>query len=116
MALKAKAKNSKGAASPALPTMDAPPLGIDLEAVERSFVAEQTRRLAENKLAYYKPYPKQKEFHEAGATKRERLLMAANQVGKTWAGGFELAMHATGRYPEWWRGRRFDRPIVAWAC
>ena len=25
-------------------------------------------------------------------------------------------MHATGRYPDWWQGRRFDRPIVAWAC
>src|SRR6476661_9976076 len=25
-------------------------------------------------------------------------------------------MHATGRYPDWWRGRRFDQPIVAWAC
>ena len=32
------------------------------------------------------------------------------------AGGFELALHLTGRYPDWWRGRRFDRPIVAWAA
>jgi phage terminase large subunit-like protein len=42
--------------------------------------------------------------------------MAANQVGKTWAAGFELAMHATGLYPDWWRGRRWDRPIVGWAA
>lgn len=42
--------------------------------------------------------------------------MAANQVGKTWAAGFELAMHATGKYPDWWIGRRFDRPIVGWAA
>ncbi len=42
--------------------------------------------------------------------------MAGNQLGKTLAGGFEVAMHATGRYPSWWQGRRFNRPIVAWAC
>ena len=55
---------------------------------------------------------KQKLFHEAGAKHRERLLMAGNQLGKTLAGGFEVAMHATGRYPEWWQGKRFDRPTV----
>jgi phage terminase large subunit-like protein len=42
--------------------------------------------------------------------------MAGNQLGKTLAGGFEVAMHATGRYPDWWSGRRFDRPTVGWAC
>lgn len=42
--------------------------------------------------------------------------MAANQVGKTLAAGFELAMHATGLYPTWWVGRRWDRPIVGWAA
>lgn len=42
--------------------------------------------------------------------------MAANQVGKTVAAGFELAMHATGKYPDWWMGRKWDRPIVGWAA
>ena len=92
------------------------PDSTDYAAIEKAAAAELERRRTENKLAYYKPYAKQMEFHEAGATKRERLLMAANQVGKTWAGGFEMAMHATGRYPDWWCGRRFDRPIIAWAC
>src|SRR5262249_756320 len=54
-------------------------------------------------------------FHEAGATHRERLLMAGNQLGKTLAGGFEVAMHATGRYPDWWRGKRFERPTLGGA-
>lgn len=40
--------------------------------------------------------------------------MAANQVGKTWAGGSEAAMHATGRYPSDWTGRVFNKPTVAW--
>jgi phage terminase large subunit-like protein len=78
--------------------------------------AEQERRHTEDRLKYYKPYPKQTDFHAAGATHRERLLMAGNQLGKTLAGGFEAAMHASGRYPDWWKGRRFDRPTVGWAC
>ncbi len=67
-----------------------------------------------NRLAAYKPYPKQREFHEAGRTFRERLLMAGNQVGKTYCAAMETAMHLTGQYPDWWRGVRYDQPIVAW--
>jgi hypothetical protein len=63
---------------------------------------------------HYAAYPKQTEFHAAGATHRERLLCAANQSGKTLAGGMECAMHATGRYPNWWKGKRFDRPTIGW--
>lgn len=38
-------------------------------------------------------------------------------VGNTeGVGGFELTLHATGVYPRWWEGRRFDRPIKAWAA
>ena len=36
-------------------------------------------------LYFYEPYPKQIEFHNLGATKRERVLMAGNQLGKTLA-------------------------------
>jgi len=42
--------------------------------------------------------------------------MAGNQIGKTWCGGMEAVMHATGRYPPDWKGRRFDRPTVGWVC
>lgn len=74
------------------------------------------QRLTENRLKYYKPYPKQREFHLAGATHSERLFMAGNQLGKTWAGGFEMAMHLTGRYPDWWDGRRFNEPVRFWCA
>lgn len=47
---------------------------------------------------------------------RERLLMAGNQLGKTWSAGFETAMHLTGRYPDWWQGALFDSPVAAWAA
>ncbi|MDH1673947.1 terminase large subunit domain-containing protein [Comamonas aquatica] len=62
-------------------------------------------------------YPKHMEFFKAGATYRERCAMAANRVGKTEGmGGYETALHLTGRYPEWWEGRRFDRPVRFWAA
>lgn len=77
--------------------------------------AELERRISENRLARYKPYAKQREFHGKGAS-RERLFIAGNQLGKTIAGGYEAAMHATGRYPEWWTGRRFDKPTMGWAA
>lgn len=32
------------------------------------------------------------------------------------AGAFEEAAHATGRYPIWWKGRRFDCPTVSWVA
>lgn len=40
--------------------------------------------------------------------------MAGNQLGKTFAGGCETAYHLTGEYPDWWEGRRFDRPTRGW--
>lgn len=56
-------------------------------------------------------YPKHLEFFRAGAFHRERLLMAGNRVGKTEAAGCECVYHLTGDYPEWWEGRRFNRPV-----
>ena len=76
---------------------------------------EQKQRKSEKQLAQYSPYTKQQEFHEAGAKYRERLLMAGNQLGKTLAAGNEVAMHLTGLYPDWWKGKRFDGPVVGWA-
>ena len=68
-----------------------------------------------NQLEFFKPYGKQLEFIRAGATKRERLLMAANQVGKTTVGAYETALHLTGLYPDDWEGRRFTKPVKFWA-
>jgi phage terminase large subunit-like protein len=77
---------------------------------------EAKRRVEENQLAHYVPYAKQATFHAAGATHRERLLIAANQSGKSLAGAMEVAMHATGRYPAWWQGKRFDRATIGWGA
>jgi phage terminase large subunit-like protein len=77
---------------------------------------EQHRRMLRQRLSSYRPYPKQREFHAAGAAHRERLFMAGNQLGKTLAGSMEWAMHLTGLYPDWWEGKRFDRPVRLWAA
>ena len=78
--------------------------------------AIKQQRAEENKLQHYVPYPKQKQFHDAGASHRERLLIAANQSGKSLAGGMEISMHATGLYPDWWEGKRFDGPTNGWVA
>lgn len=86
---------------------------------------EEERRTRQRKLFTYYPdkgplrrelYKKHNEFFEAGPKYRERLMLAANRVGKTeGVGGFEMALHLTGIYPKWWKGRRFKKPIKAWA-
>jgi phage terminase large subunit-like protein len=61
-------------------------------------------------------YGKHMEFFAAGDEHRERAFIAANRVGKTLAGAFEITCHLTGDYPAWWDGRRFNHPVVAWAA
>lgn len=92
--------------------MDRAALLKEIVEIEEALV----KRYATERLRFYRPYPRQKEFHAAGAGHRERLFMAGNQLGKTIAGSMEMAMHLTGEYPDWWEGFRFDRPIVAWAA
>lgn len=87
---------------------------------------ERARRRERTKLLRLYPddgplrrelYPKHLAFFRAGATEYDRCMLAANRVGKTWGvGGYETALHLTGRYPEWWEGRRFSHPIEAWAA
>src|SRR5215813_13149729 len=82
----------------------------------KELIAHLELEADQDRLSVYRPYDKQAEFHKAGAKHRERLLMAGNQLGKTLAGSMETAMHATGRYPSWWQGRRFDKPTVSWVA
>lgn len=76
------------------------------------------KRLAELKanfgLFFYSPYQRQIDFHNAGKTKRERLLMAGNKLGKTYAASNEVAFHLTGMYPPWWDGHRFLSAPRGW--
>lgn len=79
---------------------------------------------AERKLFTYYPetgelrrelYAKHLAFFRLGATCPIRCFMAANRVGKTeGGGGYEMVLHLTGRYPDWWEGSWFDAPVRAW--
>jgi len=99
---------------------------IDPQAAEILRLLQLESSLAKrNKIDSYYPdsgplrrelYQKHLEFFKAGATRRERALLAANRIGKSeGVGGYETVLHMTGRYPRWWQGRRFNRPIMAWA-
>ena len=76
---------------------------------------ELRRRERYNKIDYYDPYPYQIDFHHTGAGSNQRLLMAANRIGKSYCGSAEMSFHCTGLYPDWWKGRRYRQPVVAWA-
>ena len=76
---------------------------------------ELRQRERYNRIDFYDPYPYQKMFHDTGSQANQRLLMAANRIGKSYCGSAELSYHLTGLYPKWWAGRRFRQPIVAWA-
>lgn len=77
---------------------------------------EKQRRLETRRIAQYDPYGYQTKFHTEGQSCPQRILMAANRVGKTYCGAAETAYHLTGEYPEWWKGHKFNKPIRAWAA
>lgn len=74
-------------------------------------IQDMARQQDERRLFSYSPYDWQARFHNAGAENPERMLMAANRVGKTFCGAAEVAIHATGLYPKWWKGKVFPRNI-----
>lgn len=76
---------------------------------------EQARRFRTRRMSQFRAYPWQSKFYRAGKTKKQRLMMAANRVGKTYSAAMEVAFHLTGRYPSWWEGHRFSGPITCWA-
>lgn len=119
----------------------AQPLTLEQAAKVAPLIAQFKRAIAESKLSRWGPYPWQRKFYEAGRTNTERMLMAANGVGKTALAGAEVAIHMTGDYdrlplqmkypdrfpngqkhpnagelvwPEGWKGKRFNGPIKVW--
>jgi phage terminase large subunit-like protein len=91
-----------------------------------ALLEEKLRRESRRKLFTYFPdagplrrelYPQHLEFFRLGREVSTRCFMAANRVGKTeGGGGYETTLHLTGLYPGWWEGRRFSKPIDAWAA
>lgn len=91
-----------------------------------ALMGERERRAKRRKIDSYFPdagplrrelYPQHLSFFELGAKFNTRCFLAANRTGKTESGGgYETVRHLTGAYPSWWIGKRFDRPIDAWAA
>lgn len=51
----------------------------------------------------------------------EHFYLLANGIsvsncGKSQMSAYEAACHATGLYPPFWKGKRFNRPVKVWAC
>ena len=85
--------------------------------LQRELTLERELRQRERytRVESYDPYPYQLKFHESGSEANQRLLMAANRIGKSYCGSMELSYHLRGLYPKWWKGREYRQPIVAWA-
>jgi len=64
-----------------------------------------------NALRYFRPFEHQRAFFTTISDRRG--ILAANRIGKTVSTCYETAMHLTGIYPDWWEGKRYDRPITA---
>lgn len=67
-----------------------------------------------NKLEFFDAYDFQKEFYKASSQFKRRFLCAANRVGKSFSEAMEVAWHLTGKYPDWWEGHKFTKPILCW--
>lgn len=61
-------------------------------------------------------YTKHLEFFAAGKMFNERGAIAGNRTGKTTMSCYETTLHLTGQYPDWWPGRRFNRPVEWWGA
>lgn len=81
-----------------------------------ALATEKARRDKHQKLYRYQPYGFQKLLHAASKDNSQIVLMAANRVGKSYAAAREIAYHLTGQYPDWWKGRTFDRPVRVWVA
>jgi phage terminase large subunit-like protein len=77
---------------------------------------EKKDRKRHNKLDWFEPYEWQEGVCNASDKGRQILAMCANQIGKSTIGAYVMAVHLTGRYPDWWSGRRFTKPLYAWAA
>lgn len=93
----------------------------EIEAELFKHLEDEERERAENLLQNLYPdegplrrelYRPHLAFFKAGKIHRERLVLAGNRTGKSLGiGGYETTHHLTGRYPDWWEGRKFNHPI-----
>jgi len=82
----------------------------------RQAILDEKKRLKRTqKILFYEHNgPKYLEYHNS--LKKIRAFLGGNRSGKTYTVTAEDAIHLTGRYPDWWKGRRYHEPIGFWAA
>lgn len=94
-----------------------------IQAIEAADALEQKYKY--NKANTYFPetgpysrdkYPVQMGLMKAGKKHRLRALVGGNGSGKSLWLALESYFHLSGKYPEWWDGHKFNKPINAWLC
>ena len=58
------------------------------------------------------PYDFQMEFYSKGVDYRYRHLAATNRGGKTFGLTYEVSSHGIAKYPDWWPGKVYKRPVT----
>ena len=90
-------------------TVDMMSTDIKMPFMELVFAVAEDMRY--NQLRYFRPFAHQVKFFETGGSDR-RGILAANRIGKTVSTCYEVAMHLTGQYPEWWTGKTYNKPVT----
>jgi phage terminase large subunit-like protein len=98
------------------PQVELPPVGLFEEILQRKRRRKLDKMFPDKGPLRRELYVPHMDFFAAGAIHDQRLFLAANKVGKSTAGGFEAALHSTGQYPAWWKGKRFTIANNGWAC
>ena len=88
-----------------------------MDAITTDRIKQELERRRYNKYDLMFPddtragYAKHMEVLEDTASYRQVCMMAANRVGKSELGAYAVSTWATGNYPHWWTGKRFNKPV-----
>lgn len=75
-----------------------------------ALLEEKDRRKKENFINFFKPNRHQKKFCDATKNYTELMFCGGNRTGKTTIGCYLDSIYATGKYPDFYRGKVFDGP------
>lgn len=70
---------------------------MDYSSFDLELLQELVRYKKTHKAEFFKPYPFQNKFYEAGAKYKARFLMAGNRCGKSHSLAQEMSFHLTGK-------------------
>ncbi len=93
---------------------------IAMPTITKEMVIAEQRRRKNNLMSSYFPdegkfrrelYPKHMQFFKATAEHKEVAFIAGNRTGKSDSMVYACTCFLTGRYPHWWEGKRFKRPV-----